>query len=225
MPKLIAYKVTDSNLDLVTAPHKREWMEANGRWAYKCLPMVIASQSGWLVLTKAGFSVIWDGTGLQDGVRVIPDDPQGPPCMAKTWFGYGTFTIDMPWLFRTDPEYNLLARGPANLHKDGVAPLEGVVETDWVSNPFTMNWKLTRPDHLVHFAPGEPVCMLVPQRKEELEDFEPSIEEPEGQEKEDYQAWLVPRTLNRTYVQGKTLDGRPAPEGAHRRKRDLRPFS
>jgi hypothetical protein len=28
--------------------------------------------------------------------------------------------------------------------KDGLAPLEGIVEADWAVVPFTMNWKLIR---------------------------------------------------------------------------------
>jgi hypothetical protein len=32
-----------------------------------------------------------------------------------------------------------------NSPKDGIAPLTGVIETDWLPYPFTMNWQMTRP--------------------------------------------------------------------------------
>jgi hypothetical protein len=40
-----------------------------------------------------------------------------------------------------------------------------------------MNWKLTRPGHPVRFEAGEPFCMIVPQRRGELESFRPVIRE------------------------------------------------
>jgi hypothetical protein len=40
-----------------------------------------------------------------------------------------------------------------------------------------MNWKLTRAELPVIFEAGEPICMIVPQRRGELEAFEPEIRE------------------------------------------------
>ena len=68
----------------------------------------------------------------------------------------------MPFLFRTPPGINLWVKGPANWIKDGVQPLEGVVETDWLASTFTMNWKITRVCEWVRFEKDEPFCMLVP---------------------------------------------------------------
>ena len=59
--------------------------------------------------------------------------------------------------------------------KDGAYPLEGLAETDWSVASFTMNWKLTRPMRAVKFEKDEPICMLVPQRRSELEIFQPEI--------------------------------------------------
>ena len=36
-----------------------------------------------------------------------------------------------------------------------------------------MNWKLTRPGHLVRFERGEPICMIVPYPRGMLESFLP----------------------------------------------------
>jgi hypothetical protein len=49
--------------------------------------------------------------------------------------------------------------------KDGVQPLEGIVETDWSPATFTMNWKLTRTGHWVRFERLEPICMIVPAKR------------------------------------------------------------
>jgi hypothetical protein len=69
----------------------------------------------------------------------------------------------------------LLVRGPSNLPKDGAYPLGGVVETDWSLGTFTLNWRLTRPGFPVTFDLGETICMLVPQRRGELESFRPRL--------------------------------------------------
>ena len=51
------------------------------------------------------------------------------------------------------------AGGPPNHIKDGIQPLVGLVETDWLPFPFTMNWVFTRPGR-VHFSKGEPFCFI-----------------------------------------------------------------
>jgi hypothetical protein len=74
-------------------------------------------------------------------------------------------------------------RGPANYLKDAVYPLEGVVETDWSAASFTMNWKFTRKLLPVRFEVDEPICMIVPQRRGELESFAPELRHIDSDEK------------------------------------------
>jgi hypothetical protein len=130
--------------------------------------MLIANQSGWWILNRTAIRATWDGGDAPASVRVEPLTPDGDTGDVGSQFGYGILTWSFPFLFRTSPGFNLLVRGPANLPKDGIAALEGVVETDWAVASFTMNWKFTRPCS-VEFAAGEPVCMIVPQRRGELE--------------------------------------------------------
>jgi hypothetical protein len=47
--------------------------------------------------------------------------------------------------------------------KDGIQPLVGLIETDWLPFPFTMNWIFTRPG-TVKFEKGEPFCFITPGR-------------------------------------------------------------
>jgi hypothetical protein len=175
-PKLVAYQTHPRPfMPIVAGSVEREWMEDTAvRFAYRCLPLLIANQSGWLVLNSHEIRVTWDGSEGIGGVAVA--FPGGdPPFPVSSHFGHGIVTWRLPWLFRTTPGYNLLVRGPANWPKDGAYPLEGVVETDWSVANFTMNWKLTRPGVAITFAKGEPVCMIVPQRRGELESFDPQI--------------------------------------------------
>jgi hypothetical protein len=157
------------------APRWREWInEMEDRWANRCLPLIVANEAGWVINNPYAFTAVWDGRGPTDGVSVVFDEPSVPtPTPVESHFGYGILTWAVPYLFRTPPGWNLLARGPANWPKDGICALEGLVETDWAVATFTMNWKLTRPGHAVRFEEGEPFCMIVPQRRGDLERFRP----------------------------------------------------
>jgi Family of unknown function (DUF6065) len=174
-PELVAYPVPDAApMGLIAAPAGRGWMEATpARFANRCLPLLIANQSGWCLLLDRPVEAVWDGGAGPESLAV--SCPGAPPHPASSVFGHGLLTFHVPFLFRTPVGWNLLVRGPANLPKDGIAPLEGVVESDWAVATFTMNWQLTRPGQEVRFESGEPVCMIVPQRRGELESFRPRI--------------------------------------------------
>jgi hypothetical protein len=161
---------------IVPAPRRRAWMDAaKDRWPNRCLPLLVANESGWVLLNPVRFRATWNGDPSPDGITVefVNADPRPHP--VSSHFGEGVLTFGIPYVFRTPPRWNLLARGPANWPKEGIAALEGLVETDWSFANFTMNWKFTRTDYPVEFEQDEPFCMLVPQRRGELESFRTEI--------------------------------------------------
>lgn len=174
--KFEAYVVSaESIVTLAPAPARREWMDQTPqRFANRCLPLMMANQAGWFVLLTEPVEVSWSGEDGLNEIEVVGSDKAREN--VSSHFGSGIVTFKLPFLFRTEPGYNLLARGPANLFKDGIAPLEGLIEADWAISPFTMNWKITRPHHRVRFEAGEPVCMLVPERRHALEEIDPSLQ-------------------------------------------------
>jgi hypothetical protein len=192
---LIAYRAEKRPCPVEPAPVRREWMDrTSARFANRCLPMLMANQAGWWVPNPRRFTARWDGDDHPRGLHIRYDSGR-PPYPASSHFGYGIVTFHVPLLFRTPPGWNLLVRGPANLPKDGASALEGLVETDWAVATFTVNWKLTRPGLDVEFARGEPVCMLVPQRRGELERFQPAFLPIEGMpEHAGYRAWRASRS-------------------------------
>lgn len=168
---------------LFPAPPRRRWMdESAGRFAYRCLPLVMANQAGWLVRNPITFSLMWNGGPAATDIQILVPQGQhgfstafGPESVVESHFGEGVITFQLPYLFRTSAGYNLWVKGPANLVKDGIQALEGLVETDWTPAPFTMNWKLTRPYETVTFYEGEPICQLVPYPRGLIERFEPEV--------------------------------------------------
>lgn len=172
--RLIAFELhSNDDMPIEPAPPDREWMDRSGnRYAYRCLPLVIANQSGWIVRCPTAFSVRWNGGPKVADVKVrLPRGSNENRIFSH--FGEGVLTFSLPYLFRTPHGVNLWVKGPSNWIKDGVQPLEGVVETDWNETTFTMNWKLTRKNHTVRFEQGEPICMIVPVPRGLAESLEP----------------------------------------------------
>lgn len=242
-PRLIAYRThPTAAMVLEPAPSKRPWMDATPqRFAYRCLPMLIANESGWVLRSAHTLLATWDGEAGKDGV-VIDYLSGEPPYPAGSHFGHGIVTWSVPYLFRTSPGWNLLLRGAANWPKDGAIPLEGVIESDWSVATATMNWKLTRPGLTVRFDIGDPVCMLVPQRRGDLEQIVPEMADlrTDPELECDHQAWVDSRHRflhqlaagdadagrrgwEKHYFQGVSPGGAVA--GEHQRKLRLRPFA
>lgn len=164
--ELTAYEVAPHlRQNLEPAARQRPWIDGlPEKYGRRCLPMMIANQHGWHIALSEAETITWDG-GTNE--RAVSSTGQ-----ATGIFGWGIATFNVAWVFRTPPGWNLLVRGPANAPIDGIAPLEGVVETDWASQTFTMNWKFTRPGSVI-FGAGEAICLLVPQRRGDLEAFDP----------------------------------------------------
>ena len=241
-PPFIAYVLEpETGLDLVPAPRMRAWMEGTpDHFANRCLPLLIANQAGWVVLNNAPVQITWDGGTEKTSITIEYEEPR-PRYPAMSHFGSGIVTWSLPFLFRTPAGYNLHARGPVNWPKDGIQALEGIVETDWASSTFTMNWIMTRAGVPVTFAKGEPICMLVPQRRGELEAFRPELrdlrENPEDEH--GYRAFQQSRSTflrelrepgstaaeqrwEKHYFSGRTADGSLSPE--HQTKLHVREF-
>jgi hypothetical protein len=175
---MIAYRIPGWSRypEIVPAPADREWMDEGTKgWANRCLPLRIANQAGWCILNDADFDVIWGGKPALDSLKILPRDKARIPIFANSMFGYGILTISIPFLFRLPPLHNLMVRGPANCFKDGAAPLDGLVEADWTPYTFTMNWKITRAMRPIRFAAGEPICMLTPAPRGDLNRFQGEI--------------------------------------------------
>ena len=238
--KPTAHVIDGHTLDIRPAPRQRDWMDGTEQhYAYRCLPLDMANAHGWELLCQAGFSAEWNGGNGRDDLQVTPDP--GTVAPAVSHFGYGVLTFHVPCLFRTDPGVELMATGPINRPKDGIAALTGLVETDWSPYTFTMNWKFTRPGR-VRFEAGEPFCHLLPLQRALLEQVQarwrPISETPDLADQ--HQRWNASRghflaelpdpesaaareQWQRGYFRGVDLHGCPAKE--HRVKLRLPGFT
>ena len=232
------YPHIDTPLD--PAPINRDWMDsAHQRHPYRCLPLNIANQNGWVMRSPAGFRAYWYGGANKEDVELQFDGPVDNRIVSH--FGSGVITFTVPFLFRTPPGINLWVKGPSNFIKDGVQPLEGIVESDWIASTFTMNWKMTRVCEWVTFEKGDPFCMLVPIPRGLAESLVPKRAQlatnPELTEQ--YRKWeegrkgflhglrtldpeAVKRGWQKDYFQGRTPDGKEIEE--HQTRLSIREF-
>jgi len=159
------HRADGTGWDWQWADWQRDWMDATpSRYAYRCLPLTIANQTGWWILNPVGFSATWRG---EHGPGTIDFQFDSDPELWKSWinsqFGEGIITWNTPFLFRTKPQGSrLLVIGPANQFKVNAHPLTALIESDWMSMSFTMNYKLMTPHLPVRFEVGEPLFQAIP---------------------------------------------------------------
>ena len=152
----------------------RAWMdETPETFAYRCLPLNIANAHGWEICSPVDVEAIWNGGNKV--TDVVVRNPPGTPAQneAISAFGQGVLTFHIQALLQTPPGWDLFITGSPNRAKDGIAPLSGVVETDWAPYTFTMNWRFTRRNHWIKFERGEPISFIFPVQRGVLERFDP----------------------------------------------------
>jgi hypothetical protein len=177
--KLSCYALSEHAPTLRAARPQRDWMDLfPDRHPYRCLPLTIAASFGWEVLCPVAVEIEWNGGPHSSDIEIRAQKPLpgGKPLdhFCRSHFTRGIVTFHTDYLFRTEPGWQLLATGPFNHAKDNASPLTGLVETDWLPYPFTMNWQILRPGRLV-FDEGEPFCVVVPVNMRAVVDCEPEI--------------------------------------------------
>jgi hypothetical protein len=221
----------------------RPWMDSTPEaFAYRCLPLNIANAHGWEILTPVGFAAYWRGGSATSDVIVRSDDGMPSASAPVSLFGQATLTIHIQGLFRTPPGWNLSAGGSPNSAKDGIAPLSGIIETDWAPYTFTMNWRFTRRNHWVRFEAGEPICFIQPVQRGALERMNPKLvalnHNPEAarqfaawsESRNSFQAQVAEKPPSastdqwqKRYYRGLDMDDKPGVPD-HQAKLHLRPF-
>ena len=159
------YRTDGSGWSWGWADYEREWMNATPfRNAYRCLPLTIVNQTGWWINNPVGFTATWHGSARPGDISFSFDSPDDN---WKLWitsqFGEGIITWNTPFLFRTKPAGSrLLITGPANYFRTNAHPLTALIESDWMSMSFTMNYKIMTPNEPVRFEAGEPLFQAIP---------------------------------------------------------------
>lgn len=242
-PFLDAYLLHDSGPALVPAHARRMWMdEFDDRHPYRCLPLTMANSSGWELLCPFAIDVEWNGGKTATDLQINSPDKQAPVShFAQSHFRRGILTFHTGYLFRTPPNWAVWCMGTPNWPKDGIYPLSGLVETDWLPFPFTMNWQMTRPGK-VQFDKDEPFCFITLSEHRCLESITPKIKRLVSNPTlhADYQSWSESRSdfiqrlarqdttaisegWQRHYMRGTRADGKITAHAHDTRRRLAKP--
>src|ERR1700728_3086905 len=96
---LIGYITRDNAPQITPAPVSRTWMakqsEADMGWSSRCVPMLIANQSGWVLRNPCACRcTCYD----QDGTDVLiqPDKHDGDQLLPVSHFGNGILSWRLP---------------------------------------------------------------------------------------------------------------------------------
>jgi len=227
--ELLCYAMDEPAPDIVPGRPERDWMDKfTDRHPYRCLPLSIANTTGWEIQCPISFRAKWNGGPRAEDIRLEPLGNATQDQLTRfvmSHFTEGIITFHTGWMFRTPPGWSVMAMGAPNFVKDGIWPLQGIIETDWLPFPFTMNWRFTRPGEVI-FQKGDPFCFILPLQTGAVDATEPLgrrlYEEPELEK--EYQAWArmrstfltqlhahdpetIKQAWQRYYFRGETPDG------------------
>jgi hypothetical protein len=195
----------------------RDWFDSH---VYRCLPLAIANQYGFIIYAPFDFSFIWNGGQGPEDVQVSIDEPNVSRerrgiVNPKSSFGRGIMTIYPGFVLKTAPNMNLLVKNPPNFYKDNTTWLEGVVETDNLNTTFSYNIKIHIPNERISIKQGDPIGCFFPYPRFFFDDFQ--LEVSQDPEELDYYGrkqnlfGVVRNNYVETgnYRKGKDFDGCP----------------
>jgi hypothetical protein len=161
---------------IVNPKVKRNWMDETNNNAYRCTPLNVANTCGWYVLCPMDFTAEWNGGPLEsDLVVTIINPPESTDedshRITATNFGHGILSLVPDFIIKTPPGVSTYVRGIPNLIANGIQPLDGVVETDWLPFTFTYNFKFIKPGK-IKFEKDQPLFSFFPVPRGYSQEFE-----------------------------------------------------
>jgi hypothetical protein len=152
---------------------KREWFTPH---FYRCLPLTIGNQYGFIIKSEFDFSVVWDGGDSKESTTFYFYEEE--EVLNKKYpkieshFGHGIITINLPFTLRTPPGVNLMTMNPPNYVAPNITTMTGVVEADNLRRSFTINLKIQIPNLQINIPAGSPLAAIIPIPRYFADNFE-----------------------------------------------------
>lgn len=168
-------KELDSFVKPLKGEKTRKWFDSN---FYRCLPLTIGNQQGFVVYSPFSFSFCWNGGFKKEDISFLFKDEDlikyedRPHFRVESHFGHGIITLSLPVIFRTPPGVNLMTIAPPNYPLPNISPMTGVVETDNLRTIFTFNLKVNMSDISVNIDAGTPLAAFIPVQRYYVEKFD-----------------------------------------------------
>jgi hypothetical protein len=211
------------------SPKKRDWFTPH---FYRCLPLTIGNQYGFIIKSEFDFSFIWDGGSSKDSLKFIFNETtkelEEKHPRIDSHFGEGIITIGVPFTLRTPPGINIMTINPPNYIIPNVTVMTGVIETDNLRRNFTFNLKVQTPNIEVKIPAGTPLAGFIPipryfadsfelKYAEDIFDEEVILEELQAEKDANYyrrqiEEPLLKHGVGKLYMQGKDIYGNLFPD-------------
>ncbi len=163
--KITAYSLSDQAAAIEPAPNERAWATEVGAVAAD-LALGTAGGKGWELRCPYAFEATWNGGPNAEDIDIRIEAPDADaPAFVQSRLGQGLLTFYPGYQFKTEDEQVLWVRGPINMPKDGLYPLEQIVDTSLLPCTINVTWKFTRPNQTIRFAAGEPFGTILPYAK------------------------------------------------------------
>lgn len=155
------------------SPKKRDWFTPH---FYRCLPLTIGNQYGFIIKSEFGFGFSWDGKDDVDSVTLYIDDKEEEvnkkyPIISTT-LGNGLITITLPFWLRTPPGVNLITINPPNYILPNATVMTAAIETDNLRRDFNITLKVQMPNIKVFIPAGTPLAAVIPIPRYYADQFE-----------------------------------------------------
>lgn len=158
------FKDNDRISGIISKPEKtREWFDPN---FYRCLPLAIGNQYGFVIKSEFDIGFVWDGGVSNESIKFFftetAEELSTKYPRVESHFGNGVITINPPFTLRTPPGVNLMTINPPNHVIPNITVMTGVVESDNLRRNFTFNLKVQIPNIQVHIPAGTPLAAFIP---------------------------------------------------------------
>jgi hypothetical protein len=126
------YRLFDQAVTLQPAAEGQTWRMSHP--ALDSEPLYAhAAQQGWNLLCPLAFATTWNGGSRPEDIEIrlegaSVDGASSAPAFVQSNLGEGLLTFYPGYQFKTEGAYVLWLRGPVNAPKDGLYPLESMVD-------------------------------------------------------------------------------------------------
>jgi glycosyltransferase involved in cell wall biosynthesis len=178
--KIKAYSLSDHAVTLQPASQGQMRCHSQPALADE-MALASTAQQGWDLLCPLAFVATWNGGSQPEDIKIRLEGANADliPAFVQSNQGAGILTFYPGYQFKTASDDALWVRGPINAPKDGLYPLERVVDASLLPCTVTMYWQFTRPQQTIRFAAGEPFARLLLYPKSELESMSVEVIERE----------------------------------------------
>jgi hypothetical protein len=157
---------------------KRDWFTPH---FYRCLPLSIGNQYGFVIKSEFDISFIWNGGEDHESIMFYFYEEEevikSKYPRIDTHFGSGIITINPPFTLRTPPGINLMTINPPNHVIPNITVMTGVIESDNIRRNFTFNLKVQIPNIEVFIPKGTPLAAFIPIPRYFADNFELKLAE------------------------------------------------